>query len=56
MPKIMEMLQGNETNQKYGYVMRNKVKWYRLQEKRNKQVNMQIIKELRELENIIDAK
>jgi len=24
---LMEMLQGNETDQKYGYVMRKKVKW-----------------------------
>ena len=53
---LMEMLQGNETDQKYGYVMRKKVKWQRLQEKRNQQVNMQLIKELRELEQILDVK
>ena len=47
---LMEMLQRNEMDQKYGYVMRKKVKWQRLQEKRNQQVNMQLIKELRELE------
>jgi len=36
--------------------MRKKVKWQRLQEKREQQVNMQIIKELRELEQMIDVK
>lgn len=36
--------------------MRKKVKWQRLQEKSNQQLNMQIIKELRELEQIIDVK
>ena len=50
------MLQGNEVDQKHGYVMRRKVKWQRLQEKREQQVNMQLIKEIRELEHVIDAK
>jgi len=36
--------------------MRKKVKWQRLQEKRNQQVNMQLTKELRELEQSLDAK
>ena len=52
----MEMLQRNEVDQKHGYVIRKKLKWQRLQEKRNHQVNMQLIKELRELEQVIDAK
>lgn len=53
---LMEMLQGNEIKQKYGYVMRKKVKWKRLQEKRNQQVNMQLIKDMRDLEKILHAK
>ena len=52
----MEMLQKNDMDQKYGYVVIKKVKWQRLQEKREQQVNMKIIKELRELEQIIGAK
>ena len=47
---LMEMLQRNEVDQKHGYVIRKKLKWQRLQEKRNHQVNMQLVKELRELE------
>lgn len=50
---LMEMLQRNEMDHKYGYVMRKKVKWQRLQEKREQQVNMQILKETRELEQVI---
>ena len=53
---LMEMLQRNEEDQKHGYVMRKKLKWQRLQEKWNHQVNMQLIKELRELEQVIDAR
>ena len=52
----MEMLQRNEVDQKHGYVIRKKVRWQRLQEKWNHQVNMQLIKELRELEQVIDAR
>lgn len=53
---LMEMLQRNEVDQKNGYVVRKKVKWQRLQEKRNHQVNMQLMEEIRELEQVIDAK
>ena len=52
----MEMLQRNEVDQKHGYVIRKKLRWKRLQEKWNHQVNMQLIKELRELEQVIDAR
>jgi len=53
---LMEMFQRNEENQKHGYVMRKKLRWRRLQEKWNYQVNLQLIKELRELEQVIDAR
>ena len=52
----MEMLQRNEENQKHGYVIRKKLRWQRLQEKWNHHVNLQLIKELMELEQAIDAK
>ena len=37
---LMEMLQRNEEDQKHGYVMRKKLKWQKLQEKWNHQVNI----------------
>ena len=51
----MDMLQRNKVDQRYGWTMRKKVKWHRLQEKRKQQVNMQLIEELRKLEQIIDV-
>lgn len=53
---LMEMLQRNEENQKHGYVMRKKLRWQRLQEKWNHQGNLQLIKEIRELEQVLDAR
>lgn len=53
---LMEMLQKNKEDQKRGYVMRKKVRWQKLQEKWNHQVNLQLIKELRELEQVMDAR
>ena len=47
---LMELLQRNKKDQRHGWTMRKKVKWQRLQEKRNQQVNMQLAEELRKLE------
>lgn len=52
----MEMLQRNEKDHKYGYFMSKKVKWERLQEKKNQHENMQLIKEPRKPKQIIDVK
>jgi len=52
---LMELLQRKEKDQRYGYIMRKKVKWHRLQKKREKQVNSQLIEELRKLEQIMDV-
>lgn len=52
---LMDMLHRNKVDERYSWTMRKKVKWHRLKEKRKKQVNMQLIEELRKLEQIIDV-
>ena len=39
-----------EENQRYGWLMKKKVKWQRLQQKREPQMNMQLVEELRKFE------
>ena len=39
-----------EENQRYGWTRKNKVKWQRLQQKREQQVNMQLAENMRKLE------
>lgn len=53
---LMKMLQINKEDQRNGCVMRKKVKWQRLQEKRNQQVNMQLAEELMKLEQVMNVK
>lgn len=52
---LIKMLQMNKDDQKHGYVMTKKVKWQRLQEKRNQQVNMQLAEEMKKLEQIMSV-
>ena len=52
---LMEMLQRSDEDQKHGWTMRRRVKWQRLQEKRNQQVNLQTAEELRKIEQILSA-
>ena len=49
---LMELLQKNVKDQTHGWTMRKKVKWQRLHAKREKQVNIQLIEELRKLEQM----
>ena len=52
----MELLQRNKKDQRHGWTMRKKVKWQRLQVKRNQQINMQLIEEIRNLEQMMSEK
>ena len=44
-----------EENQRYGWTMKKKVKWQRLQQKREQQVNMLLAEELRKLEQMMSV-
>ena len=44
-----------EENQRYGWIMKKKVKWQRLQQKREQQMNMQLVEELRKLEQVMSV-
>ena len=52
---LMEMLQRSDEDQKHGWTMRRRVKWQRLQEKRNQQVNLEIAEELRKIKQILST-
>ena len=47
---LMELLQENMRNQTHGWTMKRKVKWQKLHARREKQVNIQLMEELRKLE------
>ena len=50
---LMELLQENTKDQRHGWTMKKKVKWQRLQVKRDQQINMQLTEELRELKQMM---
>lgn len=52
---LMEILQRSDEDQKHGWTTRRRLKWQRLQEKRNQQVNLEITEELRKIEQILSA-
>ena len=47
---LMELMQENVRNQTHGWTTRKKVKWQKLHARREKQVNIQLMEELRKLE------
>ena len=47
---LMELLQESVKDQRHGWTMRKRVKWQRLQQKRDQQINMQLTEELKKLE------
>ena len=53
---LRELLHRNKKDQRHGQTMRKKMKWQRLQEKRNQQVNMQLTEELRNLEQMMSER
>jgi len=46
----MEMLRRNDEGEKHGQAMRRRVKWKKLQEKRDQKVNLELVEELRKIE------
>lgn len=52
---LMELLQENMKGQRHGCLMRKRVKWQRLQQKRDRQINMQLTEELKKLEKMMDV-
>jgi len=52
---LMELLQENMKGQRHGWQMRKRVKWQRLQQKRDRQINMQLAEELKKLEQMMDV-
>lgn len=53
---LMELLQENVRNQTHGWTMRKKVKWQKLHARREKQVNIQLMEDLRKLEQMLSCK
>jgi len=52
---LMELLHKSTEDKRYGYVMRKKMKWHGLQEKRDNRMNVQLLEELGNLEQRMDA-
>ena len=52
---LMELLQENVRYQTHGWTMRKKVKWQKLHAKREKQVNIQLMEELRKLKQMLSC-
>ena len=52
---LMELLQENVRTRTHGWTMRKKVKWQKLHVKREKQVNIQLMEELRKLEQMLSC-
>lgn len=52
---LMELLQKNMKDQRHGLLLRKRVKWQRLQQKRDLQISMQLTEEQRKLEQRIDV-
>ena len=50
---LMKLLQENTKAQRHGWNMRKRVKWQRLQQKRDQQINMQLTEELKKLEQMM---
>ena len=50
----MELLQENMKDQRHGWTIKKKVKWHKLQVKRDQQINMQLIEELKKLEQMMN--
>ena len=51
---LMKLLQENVEDQRHGLLLRKRVKWQRLQQKRDLQISMQLTGELRKLEQMMD--
>ena len=47
---LMKLFQENVKDQRHGLLVRKRVKWQRLQQKRDLQISMQLTGELRKLE------
>ena len=52
---LTELLQENVRNQTHGWTMRNKVKWQKLHSKKEKQVNIRLMEELKKLEQMLSC-
>ena len=52
---LMKLLQKNMKNQTHGWTMKRKVKWQKLHARREKQVNIQLMEEMRKLEQMLSC-
>ena len=52
---LMDLLQESVKNQTHGWTMRKKVKWHKLYTKRENQVNIQLMEELRKLTQMLSC-
>ena len=50
---LMELLRENVKNQTHGWTMRRKVKWKKLHAKKEKQVKIQLMEEMRKLKQML---